>query len=146
MSGIYSASLVGAQSAITTPVVDLVTPATTSCRLTEFFLQNSAAGIAANNWGLGLSPSPSGQLGPMPLLPEDPNNPIPCLSTLAATWSMAPTVPVIFLRRIAITNAVGLSILITWPRGLGVPAGRSLVLWNVVSSPAAPNTHWVINE
>jgi hypothetical protein len=51
----------------------------------------------------------------------------------------------VFLRRIGLPAAIGNGVVWTWPRGLRVKQGTSLVVWNITASAIA-NIHFVFEE
>jgi hypothetical protein len=49
----------------------------------------------------------------------------------AIAWGTGPTAPTAFHRRISLPATVGTGIIWTWPTGLVIPVGASIVLWNL---------------
>jgi hypothetical protein len=73
---------------------------------------------------------------------EDPGSPADVFPTVASAWLTPPTVPTGFLRQQTLDNVIGDGIIWEFSRGLMVPAGGSIVLWNV---SAVGNAHitWI---
>lgn len=65
---------------------------------------------------------------------EDTANPLG--TTIVATaWTVAPTVPANFFRRLNLKSAIGAPLIVGFPRGLGIMQSSSLVFWNVTTNP-----------
>lgn len=61
--------------------------------------------------------------------------------TTAVAWGTGPTVPAQFFRRVGLPAAVGNSHTFSFePRGLTIPAGGSLVVWNLAANALADVT------
>ncbi len=58
------------------------------------------------------------------------------LTTFVRIWATPPTLPTTFLRRTTLNGANGVTILWIWPRGLGIPASGSVVVWNLATNSA----------
>lgn len=67
---------------------------------------------------------------PVTVLSEDPAESTGLTQT-ALAWGTAPTVPLNFFRRVNIAAAIGAGVLLTFPRGLVIPAAGSIVNWNI---------------
>ena len=94
-----------------------------------FFLAAATASI----YGLG-RPAAIGDTPTTPVnfLPEDPADVLAANVALSAiAWGTKPTVPVQFLRRIALPATIGTGVIWTFPNGLVIPVGESIVLWNL---------------
>lgn len=50
---------------------------------------------------------------------------------IATAWTIGPSSPTNFMRRAGIANTIGI---FTFPRGLTVPSGNSVVLWNLATN------------
>lgn len=119
-------------SAASGPLATLVAPATSKVCVREIgsvlYTTNVntvwAVGRPAVN---GITPREQ-----FPFLPQqDPNGPA-ALSICVVDWVTPPTVPAQFLRRQGYaTTLTNVGVLWTFPRGLGVPAGGQLCLWNI---------------
>jgi hypothetical protein len=94
-----------------------------------FFLAAATASV----FGLG-RPAAIGDTPttPVDFLQEDPANVLAANVALSAlAWGTGPTVPVPFLRRIALPAVVGTGVIWTFPEGLVIPVSDSIVLWNL---------------
>jgi hypothetical protein len=94
-----------------------------------FFLAAATASV----FGLG-RPAAIGDTPttPVDFLQEDPANVLAANVALSAlAWGTGPTVPVSFLRRIALPAVVGTGVIWTFPEGLVIPVSDSIVLWNL---------------
>lgn len=54
----------------------------------------------------------------------------------ALAWGTPPTVPANFFRRLNHSTTIGSGTIYVFPRGLAIPAGTSIVLWNIASNGA----------
>jgi len=81
---------------------------------------------------------------PINLQAEDPNDPASATTT-ALAWSVQPTIPLQFFRRMNIAAAIGAGCILTFPRGLGIAANVSLVLWNL-TAVSVYDVHVVVDE
>jgi hypothetical protein len=105
--------------------------ASTRARLMELGVTLAAA--TASTYGLG-RPAAIGltPTAPVDFQPEDPADIIVAgLVQSALAWATGPTVPANFHRRIGFPATIGSGILWTWQNGLVIPAGGSIVLWNL---------------
>lgn len=76
---------------------------------------------------------------------EQPNIPTG-VTTTAVAWGTGPTVPTAFFRRVPLPGTIGAGIIVTFPRGLGIPVASSIVLWNITANSAATDVHAVVDE
>jgi hypothetical protein len=53
---------------------------------------------------------------------------------ITAGWTTSPTVPTQFLRRFGLPAAIGNGMIFTWPKGLRVKQGTSIVIWNLATN------------
>jgi hypothetical protein len=103
-----------------------------------FFLRElwlSMAAATASIYGLGV-PAAKGITPTTPVtnLVEGAPATTPALVTTAIAWATGPTVPAAFFRRIGLQAAIGAGLPAPWTfgnQGLYVPAGTSIVLWNI---------------
>jgi len=104
-------------------------------------------GVAtASTYGLGRSANTPTQSSTTLVQSEDPDRPA-FVTTCAVTWSVAPTIPNPFLRRIDLPATLGAGIIYTFPRGLILGAsGPSLVMWNLATNANDANVHIVVDE
>jgi hypothetical protein len=76
---------------------------------------------------IGITPT-----SPVTVLAEDPAESAGLTQT-ALAWGTGPTVPLNFFRRVNIAAAIGAGLILTFPRGLVIAAGNSLVNWNIAA-------------
>jgi hypothetical protein len=60
--------------------------------------------------------------------------------TTAVAWGTGPTVPAQFFRRVGLPAAIGQSYTFSFPNGLTIPAGGSIVVWNLAANALADVT------
>jgi hypothetical protein len=102
--------------------------------------------VTASTYGLGRSANTPTQSSTTLVQSEDPDRPA-FVTTCAVTWSVAPTIPNPFLRRIDLPATLGAGIIYTFPRGLILGAsGPSLVMWNLATNANDANVHVVVDE
>ncbi len=141
---IYSASLNGTVGTITTPSWDIKASASNEPAVMELGIMNGAA--TACTYGYGRSSNTPTQTGTVLVQAEDEGRPAG-LTTVAVTWSTAPTVPAVYFRRCYLPATIGAGIIFTFPRGLTLAAGgASLVQWNIAASSAVYSVHAVVDE
>jgi hypothetical protein len=113
------------------PIAEIVAAATHAPKLMEL----SFTWFVGSTTQLGLGrPQAKGVANPStPGIPfvshESPGN--TSLSVMLTRWGTVPTVPLNFFRRATLNSATGAGVIWVFPRGVGIPAGGSLVLWNV---------------
>ena len=146
--GIYSVGHAVSISTVNAAAIDLLAFSPQylrSIRLYEFSVLTTSA--VAATFGLG-RPANDGvvvQTSPTTLQAENPNDPA-SQTTIATTWSTAPTQPAVYIRRFA-TQAVSThGIIMTWMRGLLVPAQRGIVAWNLIAGSNVMITNWIVDE
>jgi hypothetical protein len=122
-------------------MIDLETTAQDTASIIEICINNIGGG--GMPFSLGRSGNTPVQQGGLPLAAEDSSTGL-SYSTLGTLWTVAPIVPVQMLRRCAINN--GRIVIYTFPRGLLVAAGSSMVLWQPTNSPFNANSSWEISE
>lgn len=66
------------------------------------------------------------------------------LTTFRRAWTTLPTSPTTFIRRAAFAAAAGNAVLWVFPRGYGIPANGSLVLWNTSVTTVPDCTVWAV--
>lgn len=112
-----------------------------------FQLDILLAAATASVYGIG-RPAAIGVTPTTPqtvLAEEQPNLPTG-LTTTAMAWATGPTVPANFLRRVPLPATIGAGYIATFPRGLGIPAASSIVLWNITANSAATDINAVVDE
>lgn len=88
---------------------------------------------------IGVTPT-----SPVTVLAEDPAESTGLTQT-ALAWGTAPTVPLNFFRRVNIAAAIGAGVILTFPRGIVIAAGGSLVNWNI-AAVSLYDCHIVVDE
>ena len=126
------------------PLADLESGATDAPNITEVCVQNINI-QSATIIGLGRASNTPVQQQRLALLPEDNPSGVPSLSSLGITWTVAPLVPAQMFRRVSTQPAAAFTIW-TFPRGLRVPLGTSMVLWSSVQAAVAVQSVWSIDE
>lgn len=112
--------------------LEIIASATKGFFLKELWLSMAAA--TASVYGIGF-PAAKGitPTSPVTNLVESGLDTLGGVKT-AIAWATGPTVPAAFLRRIGLPATVGAGLPAPWVfgnQGLYVPAGQSLVLWNI---------------
>ncbi len=109
-------------------------------------LSANLGAATASTYGYGRSANTPTQTTPVLVQAEDSGGSAGLTGT-AVAWSVAPTVPAVFFRRIFLPATIGAGIIFTFPRGLSLAAaGASLVQWNIAASSANTNVHVVVDE
>ena len=67
-------------------------------------------------------------------------------TVLATEWSTMPGVPTNYMRRWALGSGLGSGAIVSFPRGLGVPASGSVGLFAVANSFSAVECWFVVDE
>ncbi len=140
---IYSLAQVTTVTTIAAACWDIKAAATNRPAIMELSVNIGAA--TASTYGLGRAGNTPTQTSPVLVQAEDPGDPAG-VSGCALAWSVAPTVPAAFLRRVALPATIGSGIIWTFPRGIVVAAGASVVLWNITANAASMNIHVVVDE
>jgi hypothetical protein len=116
----------------TTAALEIIPSATVPLRIVELMVTDNS-GTATN---LGLGPPAAAGVTPTNNLMQlaDPTISYTVVSNVAVAWVSPPTAPASFYRLMAATQ-VGGGVLWVWPYAdaLVIPAGKTLVLWNVVT-------------
>lgn len=123
--------------------MDLKSSASIAPRIMEVGVNLGAA--TASTYGLGRSGNVPTQTSPVLLQAENPNDPA-MASGCAVAWSVAPTVPTQFFRRLGLPATIGVGIIWTFPRGLILAVSSSMLLWNLATNSANTNAWWVADE
>lgn len=140
---IYSLSLNTTVTTTAAACGDLRASSANSPRIMEVGLNLGAA--TASTYGLGRSGNTPTQTSPVLVQAENPADPAG-LSGSAVAWSVAPTVPAQFLRRISLPATIGAGVIWTFPRGLVLAASGTLLLWNLAANSASTNFWAVVDE
>jgi len=122
---------------------DIKAAATNRPAIMEISINLGAA--TASTYGLGRAGNTPTQTSPVLVQAEDPGDPAG-ISGCALAWSVAPTIPVQFLRRVSLPATIGAGIIWTFPRGLVLATGQSLLIWNLAANSALTQIHVVVDE
>lgn len=90
---------------------------------------------------IGITPT-----SPLTALDESDGNGPAGLTTCAVAWGTGPTVPLNFFRRVSLPATIGAGVILTFPRGLGLPVSGSIVLWNITANSAVTEVWAVVDE
>jgi len=140
---IYSLSLNTTVTTTGAAAMDLKAAATNTPNIMEVGINLITA--TASTYGLGRAGNTPTQTAPVLLQAEDPGAPA-ALSGCAVAWSVAPTVPTQFLRRVGLPATAGAGVIWTFPRGLKVAVSASMLIWNLATNSASMNAWWVADE
>ena len=140
---IYSLANRTTNATTTQASFELRAPAAARVRLMEIGIWLNAATQSPLGLGrpqaIGISPT-----SPVNVLAEDPNDATGG-STTALAWGTPPTVPLQHFRRFNIAAAIGAGVIATFPRGLVIAGGSSVVLWNI-AAVSLYDVHVVVDE
>ena len=140
---IYSLSLNTTVTTTGAASMDWRASAANSPRIMEIALNLLTA--TASTYGLGRSGNTPTQTSPVLVQAENPADPAG-LTGCAVAWSVAPTVPAQFLRRVSLPATAGAGAILTFPRGLILAAAATLLLWNLATNSASTNVWGVVDE
>lgn len=140
---IYSLALTTTVTTTAAAAWDVKAAATNRPAVMEVSIQLGAA--TASTYGLGRAGNTPTQTSPVLVQAEDPGDPAG-VSGCAVAWSVAPTVPTAFFRRISLPATIGAGVIWTFPRGLVLATSASLVIWNLATNSANTNIHVVVDE
>lgn len=140
---IYSLALNSTVTTTGAATMDAKAASTNRPAVMELSVNLGAA--TASTYGIGRAGNTPTQTSPVLVQAEDPGDPAG-VTGCAVAWSVAPTVPAQFFRRVSLPGTVGSGIIWTFPRGLVLAASASMVLWNLATNSASVNAHWVVDE
>jgi len=140
---LYSLSLNTTVTTTGAAAMDAKAASTNRPAIMEVSINLGAA--TASTYGLGRAGNTPTQTSPVLVQAEDPGDPAG-VTGMAVAWSVAPTIPSQFFRRIALPNTIGSGIIWTFPRGLILAASASMLIWNLATNSANTNVHWVVDE
>ena len=138
-------SLANRTSNVTTanPHLEIRAGATNRPRLLEMGIWLNAATQSPIGIGrpqaIGITPTT-----PVTVQAEDPAESAGLTQT-ALAWATPPTVPLQFFRRVNIAAAIGAAVILTFPRGIVIAAGSSLINWNL-AAVSLLDIHVVVDE
>lgn len=139
---IYSLSLNSTVTTTGAAAMDVKAAATNTPKIMEVGLSLGAA--TASTYGFGRAGNTPTQTAPVLLQAENPGD-AAAVTGCAVAWSVAPTVPTQFFRRIGLPATIGAGVIWTFPRGLGLAASASNVIWNLATNSASLNA-WVVAD
>lgn len=142
---IYSQGVNTVITTTTSPSLDIKASSVNAPKLMEYAINLAAA--TASTYGLG-RPGNDGsvaQTSPVLFQAENPGDPAANTGS-AVAWTTAPTVPSVFLRRVALPASIGSGVIWTFPRGLTMPSTKGLVNWNLAANSANTNIWAVVDE
>ena len=131
----YSSITQASNLVTTTAAWEIKAPNTAKPALMELSFNMFLAG-SGMIWGLGKAATSGTAIGAVAVQSEV-NATEQGMTKCAVVWSVAPTVPVQFFRRVSPPAAVGGGIIWNFIRGLEMSPGTSLVLWNLTSNVSA---------
>jgi hypothetical protein len=140
---IYSLSLNTTVTTTGAACMDLKASAANAPRIMEVGINLLTA--TASTYGLGRAGNTPTQTAPVLVQAEVPGDPAG-VSGCAVAWSVAPTVPTQFFRRVSLPATAGAGVIWTFPRGLVLAAGATMLLWNLATNSASMNAWWVVDE
>lgn len=140
---IYSLSLNTTVTTTGAAAMDLRASSANSPRIMEVGLNLTTA--TASTYGLGRSGNTPTQTSPVLVQAENPGDPAG-VSGCAVAWSVAPTVPTQFFRRVSLPATAGAGVIWTFPRGLVLAASGTMLLWNLATNSNSTNVWWVVDE
>jgi len=141
---IYSLALPSTVTTTGAAAWDAKAAATNEPAVMEVGVINGAA--TASTYGIGRSANTPTQTSPTLVQAEDEGRPAG-LTGCAVAWSVAPTVPAAFFRRVLLPGTIAAGMVWTFPRGIVLAAAAaSLVLWNLALNSASIAVHVVVDE
>lgn len=140
---IYSLSLNTNVTTTGAAAQDIRASAANSPRIMELGINLLTA--TASTYGFGRSSNTPTQTSPVLVQAETPGDPAG-LTGCAVAWSVAPTVPAQFFRRVSLPATAGAGVIWTFPRGLVLAASATLLIWNLATNSASMNTWLVVDE
>jgi hypothetical protein len=123
--------------------MDIKSASTISPRIMEVGISLGAA--TSSTYGLGRSGNVPTQTSPVLLQAENYGDPA-FVSGCAVAWSVAPTAPAQFFRRLSVPATIGAGIIWTFPRGLILAVSSSILIWNLATNSASLNAWFVADE
>lgn len=140
---VYSLSLNTTVTTTGAAAMDAKSTAANSPKFMEIGINLLTA--TASTYGIGRSGNVPTQTSPVLLQAEDPAAPA-ANTGCAVAWSVAPTVPTAFFRRVSLPATAGAGAILTFPRGLTLAVSSSMLIWNLATNSANMNAWWVADE
>ena len=99
-------------------------------------LSITLAAATASTFGLGRPAAIGvGPTTPVVLLGEAGGDANEAVASTAVAWgTSAPTIPAQFFRRIGLPATIGVGVTWTFPTGIHIPAGGTLIVWNLAAN------------
>ena len=129
-------------TATTSANAEFHTGSTKRCKLMEMSWIVQGTGTA-QSIGLGRPAAQTTTPTNVAFQPDDPND--LSLTNGAVAWTTSATVPTQYHRRWSCAATTGVGVTWTFPRGLGVNASSTLVVWNITTTVAA-DVNFVVDE
>jgi len=143
---IYSQSHLGTITTINAACYDILASAFNPPKVYEFSL-NEGTAVTGLSYGLGRPANDGAVVQTTGLLFQAENAGDPPAQTKGAiAWSTAPTIPTNFLRRFWPQNLAGIGMIWTFPRGLVLPVGKGVALFNLTAGTPTLAVGGVIDE
>lgn len=132
--GIYSLAQRTTATAAASASWEVITTSADKIHVMELGIVEVTA--VAGQFGLG-RPAATGitPTTPQTFLDESDGNGPTGNTTAAVAWGTGPTVPANFFRRVTCVATIGAGVIWTFPRGLGVPVSKSIVVWIIATAP-----------
>jgi hypothetical protein len=116
------------------PALEVIAPAN-GTRVTSVTITLAAATASVFGIGraaaIGITPT-----SPALLVKHDTGRP-DTLTATALAWGTPPTIPTVFFVRTNLPATIGATVTISFPEGITLASGESLVLWNLSGTGAA---------
>jgi hypothetical protein len=116
------------------PALEVIAPAA-GTKVTQITITLAAATASVFGFGraaaVGITPT-----SPATLVRHDPGRPETTTAT-ALAWGTAPTIPATFIARINLPATIGATATLSFPEGITLATGESLVVWNLSGTGAA---------
>ena len=140
---VYSLAVRTTDTTINHAAVELYTAATCAIKVWEIGLTQTVGTSVA--WGIG-RPAAQGITPVAAVFQAEQATSDPAAKTnLSLSWGTSPSAPTAYLRRFFTLNQIGVGFILTFPKGLYVPASASLVVFNITASVAS-DVYFVIDE
>jgi len=109
--------------------LEIINDGTSTVKLLELTI--TMAATTASTFGIG-RPAAKGitPTSPVVLAPEDSSVP-DSLVKAALAWGTGPTIPAKFFKRTSLPATVGAGRVIAFPKGISIPVGGTLIIWNL---------------
>lgn len=109
-------------------------------------LHISLGSATASTYGFGRAAVAGTQTSGVAVLPNSYGDITSGKSTCAVAWSVAPTIPVQFYRRVALPATIGAGVIWIFPDGIGVGPSNEMLVWNLATNSPSTNITVVSQE